>query len=154
MLRRIKRYFRYEYLLFMRLKGNPHQIARGVAVGASINFLPTMGLGIFLAYFIAGLLRTNRTATVLSNMAIKAGIPFFYAMDIALGDYLLGYRDEGLRALFSEPFHWQAVAQTGESFLLGSVVNTVVVGIFLYFSVLSGIRQYRQKRTICEKHDN
>jgi len=143
-LRRIKRYLRYEYLLFMRLKGNSIQIARGIAVGASINFIPSMGLGLLLAYFIAGLFKTNRTATLLSNMASKVGVPFFYAANIVLGDFLLGYEDEGLRALIGQPFRWQSVAQTGESFLLGAVVNTVVVGVLLYFVVLAGIRQYRQ----------
>lgn len=150
MLRRIKRYLRYEYLLFMRLRGNPKQIARGVAVGASINFLPTLGTGVFLAYFLAGLLRTNRTATIMATLAAKAGVPLYYALDIVVGDFLLGYQDEGLWSLTKRSFDWQMVIETGSSLLLGSVVNTLLFGVVNYFIILYGVKKYRNRHTVSE----
>jgi uncharacterized protein len=149
MLRRIKRYIRYEYLLFMRLRGNPKQIAKGVAMGASINFLPTVGLGVFLAYFLASAFRINRTATILSTMAVKAGVPIYYALDIVVGDFLLGRYNEGLWALVEKPFTRDMVIQIGLSFLLGSVVNTLLAGMVAYYVVLNGIMGYRNKRARC-----
>lgn len=143
MLRRIKRYLRYEYLLFMRLRGNPLQIARGFAVGASINFLPTLGAGVFFAYFLAGLLRTNRTATMMSTLAVKPAFPLLYALNIVVGDFLLGYEDEGLWALTKRSFDWQMIVHTGFSFLLGSVVNTLLFGLVNYYLVLYGVKKYR-----------
>jgi hypothetical protein len=135
----------------MRLRGNPEQIARGVAVGASINFLPTFGTGIFLAYFLAGLLRTNRTATILSTMAVKAGVPFYYALDVVVGDFFLGFSGKGVWELASKPFTWDMLTQTGMSFLLGSLINTLIAGSIGYRVVLYGILQYRAKRSRCKQ---
>lgn len=150
MLRRIKRYLRYEYLLFMRLRGNPEQISRGVAMGFAINFLPTFGGGVFLAYFLANLLRTNRTAALLSTLAVKAGVPLYYALNIVVGDFMLGYKDDGLWALMQRPFNWQMVVHTGISFLLGSVINTTLCGLLSYYLVLCGVKKYRGNRAICK----
>lgn len=148
MLRRVKRYLRYEYLLFIRLRGNPQQIARGVAVGVSINFLPTMGGGAFLAYFLAGFLRTNRTATLLSTLAAKAGVPLFYALNIVVGDFLLGYKYAGLRSLARHAFARDMIAQAGISFLLGSVINTACMALLSYYFVLYGVKKYRSRRVM------
>lgn len=148
MLRRIKRYLRYEYLLFMRLRGNPQQIARGVAVGVSINFLPTMGGGILLAYFLAGFLRTNRTATLLSTLAAKVGVPFFYALNIVVGNFLLGHEAEGFRSLARHTFEWQTIVQAGNSFLLGCIINTALIALLSYYFVLYSVKKYRRRRTM------
>lgn len=146
MLRRIKRYLRYEYLLFMRLRGNPKQIARGVAVGVAINFLPTVGTGVFVAYILAGLLRTNRTATLLSTLAVKAGVPLYYALNIVVGDFLLGYEDEGFWALTKYTFDWKTIKQMGISFLVGGVINSAVVALVCYYIMLYSVKRYRNRR--------
>lgn len=54
-----RRFFKLYYLKFLRLKGDPKHIARGVAIGTFIGITPTMPFHTIALLFIPPLLRGN-----------------------------------------------------------------------------------------------
>ena len=50
---------------FVRLRGLPEEIAKGVALGIFIGMTPTFGFQMAIALFFAYLLRENRLAAIL-----------------------------------------------------------------------------------------
>ncbi|MGI6711485.1 MAG: DUF2062 domain-containing protein [Bacillota bacterium] len=45
-----RRWFRLKTIKLVRLKGNPVALAKGIAIGVSVDFLPTFGFGFVFAY--------------------------------------------------------------------------------------------------------
>lgn len=74
---RLGRWLKYKYTLFMRIKDSPASIATGAALGISFDVLPTFGLGVFFAFFLAALLKVNRVAAVIGAVVFKLAIPLF-----------------------------------------------------------------------------
>jgi len=61
---------RYYYLRFLRLKGDPHTLARGIAIGVFIGVTPTLPLHTVLILTLAFLLRGNAIAGILSGWIV------------------------------------------------------------------------------------
>lgn len=72
-----KRFFRYHYLRFKRLKGDPGNLARGVAIGVFIGITPTIPLHTILiltaCFFIGG----NAVGAILASVAVSNPLTFF-----------------------------------------------------------------------------
>jgi uncharacterized protein (DUF2062 family) len=76
---------------FVRLRGLPEEIARGMALGIFIGMTPTMGLQMPIALVFAYLLKENRLAAVLGVWITNpATAPFIYGLEYELGRRLLG----------------------------------------------------------------
>lgn len=75
-------------LWLVRLRGSPHAIARGVALGILVAFTPTIGVQTLLALGLATLLNANRPAAAapvwLTN---PVTIPPVYAFTYYLGSF-------------------------------------------------------------------
>jgi len=137
------RWLRYKYLTFVRIKDNPYNIAVGAALGISFDILPTFGLGVIAAYFIASLVRVNRLAAVISAVVFKLAIPFFIFINLKTGQLfikedLIQANDDLIQANMELiPHSWLNFdwSHLGRSFLLGSVINAVVFYGVAYFLV-------------------
>ena len=62
---------RYYYLRFLRLKGDPHTLARGIAIGVFIGVTPTIPLHTVLILMLAFLLRGNAIAGILASWVVS-----------------------------------------------------------------------------------
>jgi len=69
----------------------PGRIASGAALGIFIGILPTMGLGIFIALFIAGVIKVNRLASIAAiSFANPITAPFIIGTSVWIGSYVTG----------------------------------------------------------------
>ncbi len=131
----LPRWFKYKYVTVMRLKDHPGSIAMGAALGISFDVLPTFGLGVFAAYFVARMLKANAIATVIAAVVFKLALPFFAYANVQTGQIFI---KEDITAvpdvLTASLFHvdWSYL---GFSFLLGSVINAVLVYLVTYLVV-------------------
>ncbi|OPX91648.1 MAG: hypothetical protein A4E52_00420 [Pelotomaculum sp. PtaB.Bin013] len=136
------------YRKMMELPDSPKKIACGVALGLSFDFLPIPIISIPLSYLVARLIRCNPVAAVATVVFFKLAVPFFFTLDIVTGKALLGDVTgpditvaEG--TMFSPLL--SGIAEHGYPFLVGSVVNAVVVSLPVYFILKYWLKRKRSK---------
>jgi uncharacterized protein (DUF2062 family) len=122
---------------FVRLRGLPEEIAKGVALGIFIGMTPTFGLQMAIALFFAYLLRENRLAAVLGVWITNpVTAPFIYAIEYEMGRILLGMQ----RAHFPQELTVKAYTVLGWNVLyplwLGGILSGLVLGALSYFLTL------------------
>ena len=72
-----RRAARYYFLRFIRLRGKPSELARGVAVGTFIGITPTIPFHTVLSIIFASLLRGSKIAAILATFAVSNPLTFF-----------------------------------------------------------------------------
>jgi uncharacterized protein (DUF2062 family) len=122
---------------FVRLRGLPEEIAKGVALGIFIGMTPTFGFQMAIALFFAYLLRENRLAAVLGVWITNpVTAPFIYAIEYEMGRLLLDMSRVGLPTDFT----WEAYANLGMNVMiplwLGGIISGVILGALSYFVTL------------------
>lgn len=82
---------RYYYLRFIRLKGHPSVLARGVAIGTFIGITPTIPFHTIIALGLSFILRGSKVAAVLATIVVSNPLTFFfqYYLSWQIGNWLL-----------------------------------------------------------------
>ncbi len=82
---------RYYYLKFLRLQGDPHSLALGVAIGLFVGITPTIPLHSALIIILAWLLRGNILAALIAATAISNPLTWLpqYYFSWRVGSWLL-----------------------------------------------------------------
>ncbi|MFH7325648.1 DUF2062 domain-containing protein [Desulfurivibrio sp. C05AmB] len=62
---------RYYYLKILRLKGDPHSLARGVTVGVAVGIIPIVPLQTLIILVLAPLFRGNSIAGILAGLLVS-----------------------------------------------------------------------------------
>jgi uncharacterized protein (DUF2062 family) len=85
-----QRTIRYYYLKFIRLKGDPCTLARGVAVGTFIGITPTIPFHTVMALALALVLRGSKVAALLATFIVSNPLTFFpqYYFSWQIGNWL------------------------------------------------------------------
>jgi uncharacterized protein (DUF2062 family) len=122
---------------FIRLRGLPEEIAKGVALGIFIGMTPTFGLQMIIAIFFAYLLRENRLAAILGVWITNpVTAPVIYAIEYEVGRILLGLEHVDLPGEFS----FGAFADLSYDIIgplwVGGLVGGVLFGSLAYFITL------------------
>ena len=122
---------------FIRLRGLPEEIAKGVALGIFIGMTPTFGFQMLIAIFFAFLLRENRLAAILGVWVTNpVTAPVIYAIEYEIGRILLGME----RISFPLKFTWGAYADLGWNIMyplwVGGLIAGVILGLLSYFLTL------------------
>ena len=122
---------------FVRLRGLPEEIAKGVALGIFIGMTPTFGFQMGIALAFAYLLKENRLAAVLGVWITNpATAPVIYAIEYEMGRILLGLPRVGLPNELSI----KAYTELGWNILgpmwVGGLVAGVILGALSYFITL------------------
>ena len=73
-----RRAARYYYLRFIRLRGHPSVLARGVAVGTFIGITPTIPFHTILALIFAIILRGSKVTALLAAVIVSNPLTFFF----------------------------------------------------------------------------
>lgn len=127
------------YNRVMDLPDAPTKVARGAALGMALDFLPIPLISIPIAYLVARVVGGNGLAGALTAAFFKWAVPFFYLLNVATGNLLLGFKlpeDMMVVAMTGTPDHWmEQLAQLGLPFLVGAVVNAILAWLALYFLV-------------------
>jgi len=157
---------KYYYLKFLRLQGDPHSLAMGVAIGLFIGITPTIPLHTALIIIFAWLLRGNILAALIAATAISnpfTWLPQYY-FSWRLGNMLLpGHlswgRIQDLLSLFaSDTGFQQKLAPLGQLgleaatvMLLGGILLAIpftCAGYIISFKFFNAIRQKRRDKHI------
>ncbi|MBW2465955.1 MAG: DUF2062 domain-containing protein, partial [Deltaproteobacteria bacterium] len=72
-----RRAARYYYLRFIRLRGEPSVLARGIAVGTFIGITPTIPFHTILALLFSFILRGSKVAALLASVLVSNPLTFF-----------------------------------------------------------------------------
>ncbi len=154
------RLIRYYYLRFIRLRGDPHELALGMAFGIFTGMMPIMpfqmALSVALALVFKGSKITGALGTWVSN---PLNWYFLYYFSYKLGACILGM--EGHSAIFSTIMDMvrsdvesmvivEKILQSGglmaAAFLLGGVIMGTVVALPSYFVFLYIFKRIRRWR--------
>lgn len=135
---------------FVRLRGLPEEIARGVALGIFIGMTPTFGFQMVIALFLAYLLRENRLAAILGVWITNpVTAPFIYAIEYEMGRLMLNLE----RARLPQEFTLQAYTNLGWHVLsplwVGGILAGLILGSLSYFltlRILPTVKNWRVPR--------
>jgi len=90
---KLQRRLRYYKLRFLRLKGNPKSIARGVALGTFIGITPTLPLHTIATLIIAPLIRANLIGAFMAGFIVCNPLTYVpqYYLSWLIGNALTPY---------------------------------------------------------------
>lgn len=167
-LRPVLRFIKYRIL---HIDDSPERIARGLAAGVFIAYLPLMGLQMATAWLAATVLKANRVMAVLGVwVSNPATAVFVYYPSYRLGRWLLGIRaqkpeidPEQLENLFEETlslyrllteFHtssfWKEVSAAamniGLEILIGGIIIGAVMSRLTYWGAFRLVLYYRRRK--------
>jgi uncharacterized protein (DUF2062 family) len=131
------RQFKLMVVRFVRMRGLPDEIAKGVALGIFVGMTPTFGFQMAIAIFFAYLLRENRLAAALGVwVSNPVTAPFIYATEYEVGRRLLGVE----RFAFPSELTWKAYSTLGWEILFPmwfcSIIFGVIFGFLAYWATL------------------
>ncbi len=128
LLRTLKRF----YYRFLRIRGTPHQVAMGLALGVFVGMTPFLGIHTVIAVMLASVFKLSK---------ISAGIGVFITNPFTAPlIYPLTYRIGTLVIGFSDPSQWHNLFQSGgvialmkdsPSILFDLMVGGGILGLFL-----------------------
>ncbi|MEE4356111.1 MAG: DUF2062 domain-containing protein [Desulfococcaceae bacterium] len=146
------------YDRFVRIRGNPREIALGFALGVFIGTSPTMGVQMLIAVFFAALLKWNKFAAAAGAwISNPLTAPFLYSLTYFIGAKVLSYemrhslpKEANLDALI-------CMLKQAPEILWIMTVGGVIVGIPLalaaFYFARSAILKYREsiQKTIAKE---
>lgn len=139
------------YQRFIKIRGNPRQIASGFSLGIFIGMSPTMGLQIIMAVFFASLLKWNKISATIGVLITNAfTAPLLYALT-----YLVGAKVLGIENNFDFPQQMMSMEtavgliENAPTLLWAMTVGGVIVGLPLavvaYFAAYHISELYQKK---------
>ena len=137
------------YERFLKIRGNPREIALGFALGLFVGMSPTMGFQMAIAVFFAALLKWNKiSAAVAVWITNPFTAPIIYGLTYFVGAKILGVSNsfQGLSAFdLSALLH---LIQKTPKILMVMTLGGVVVGIPLalagYYFSFSAVHAYQK----------
>jgi len=157
---------KYYYLKFLRLQGDPHSLAMGVAIGLFVGITPTIPLHSALIIILAWPLRGNILAALVAATAVSNPVTWLpqYYFSWRLGNWLLpGHlswdRIQSLLGLFASRASFkQSLVLLGQMgleaavvMLLGGILLAIpftCAGYILTFKFFRAIRKKRMEKHI------
>ena len=143
-----KRIFRFFYLRFTHLKGDPKKIAGGMAIGVFIGMTPTIPLHTVLAVFLAYIFGQSKLAAALGVwVANPVVLPFIYFLDFKVGQLVTGATipsfvpaNFSLRHLIEMGWH------ISYPMFIGGCITGILLAMPSYFITKRLVILYRGKR--------
>jgi hypothetical protein len=145
---RWKRSLRLLYLRLMRLKGQPEEIAGGMAIGVFVGMTPTVPLHTVLAVSIAFLLRKSKLAAAagvwISNPLF---LPLVYFLDYKVGRAIIGKTVPSLAVSDFSISHLIKMGwEISYPMFIGGFITGLLFAVPSYFITKQLILLYRKKR--------
>jgi hypothetical protein len=133
----------------------PERVAAALALGIGVGFSPFMGVHFLIAIGLAFLLRVNRIDALLGSLVGNPWtLPPVYAAGYALGRQILHYDrqkvpdlpwDRLLHRDFWHAFSGAALHPRLLSFLVGTSVIAIVIGLSAYLVLRTLLRLYHRR---------
>jgi len=158
-----ERRFRYYYLRFIRLKGEPHELALGIALGVFSGMMPVIPFQIALAVALALFFKASKITAALGTwVSNPLNWYFLYMADYKLGSYLIGAEGgvkviESVKNLINQgesmSVIWGKIFSSGitlfSALLIGGIIIGTVAAVptyFLFLRIFWRLRIWRRKR--------
>ena len=138
------------YRTFISLKGDPAEIATGMAIGVFVSVTPTIPFHTAIIFLIGITFRQNITAAYLSSWIVSnpVTIPVLYVSQYKLGRFILGM--EG-GAFHFQDYNLRAIAALGSEIIMPLLVGGICMAPFFavpaYFISLHFIKKIRNRGT-------
>jgi uncharacterized protein (DUF2062 family) len=89
----MKRFLRYHYLKFLRLRGDPRALARGAAIGAFLGILPIIPLRTIAIIATTTLIRSSTIAAIIMATIISNPLTYvpLYFISVLIGNTVTPY---------------------------------------------------------------
>jgi len=156
-----QRTLKYLYLRFIRLKGEPRILARGVAIGVFIGSTPTIPFHTVLTLFFSFIFRAAKIPALLASMIVTN--PLTYYLSWRFGNWLTPWnlsweRIESVKDIITSGAGFREIllvigklsGETIFSMLIGGIVYATPLAIFAYFASYKFFDAIQKKRR--EKH--
>ena len=137
------------YERFVKIRGNPREIALGFALGIFIGMTPTMGIQMPIAVFIAALLKWSKISAAFGVWITNpVTSPFIYGFT-----YIVGAKLIGLKSILTVPadLNWSIVKEIliNAPVIFGALtVGGIIVGLPLavlsYYLSIAALNKYQQ----------
>jgi uncharacterized protein (DUF2062 family) len=115
------------------LRGKPHEISLGMAIGVFIGITPTIPFHMALAVFLAVLLRASKLAALLGVwVANPVTIPILYYTSYQVGRFVLGLPEMALPADYSFISIAKLSGHVAVAMLHGGVLLAILPAILTY----------------------
>jgi uncharacterized protein (DUF2062 family) len=120
----------------LRLRGTPHAVAAGVAVGVFIAFLPLPGIHLLIAAALSWLVAGNVVASAFGTTVVGNPLtwPAIWASTYALGHFVLGGPAEAAEPHFQHMFHHMQLAQLWRPLLEPMLIGALPLGLIFAFA--------------------
>lgn len=135
---------------FLKLRGDPHAIAMGLALGVFVGMSPLMGLHSVIAITVAAVFKWSKIAALIGVFVTNPlTAPVIYPLTYTLGATILGNpvtigSSGGLN--FGDIFQSSSAVLT--NLFVGGGIIGLAGGAFSYAIALRTIRQYRRRRDL------
>ena len=142
---RAKRWVRFHYLKILRMDDPPEKIARGAAIGVCMGILPTFGIGGFIAFGVAFLLRANKAAAVIGSFIMNpVTSAFFWSMSVIIGSLVLGENYNHMLSKFKGESFLSGAGWVYIVFLTGNIMISALFTVSSYFIVKRAVLRHRK----------
>ena len=125
---KFQRWVRYVYIRFIRLRGHPRALAKGLAAGVFAGSYPLFGLQTIIGVAIAAAIGGNKivaaAGTWISNPLTYVPI---YALNYQIGRWILGQTND-TSLITRSPREWMSL---GLDITIALMVGSTLVGIVL-----------------------
>ncbi|MDJ0912875.1 MAG: DUF2062 domain-containing protein [Desulfobacterales bacterium] len=138
------------YIRFIKLRGSPHEIALGMALGLFIGMSPFFGLHIITAVALASLLGWSKVAAAIGvNITNAATAPVIYPITYWVGAHLSGFAKEVQWPTSFAITEFAGFLKQSPLIVADLVVGGIILGLPIavagYFFSLRTIRFYRRR---------
>ena len=137
------------YDRFIKIRGQPREIALGFALGVFIGMSPTMGIQMPLAVFLAAMLKWSKISAVFGVWITNPiTSPFIYGLT-----YLVGAKLLGLKAIKTLPqdMTWSIVRELLKNapvifgaLTIGGILIGLPLAVLSYFMSYTAVNKYQQ----------
>jgi uncharacterized protein (DUF2062 family) len=157
----LSRFPRYYFLRFVRIKGDPHDLALGMAIGIFTAMLPIIPFHIALAVTLALVLRVSKITALIG---VFASNPFtfyiLYFFNYRIGAFILNLHEDnrGFSSIMSiEANQWTMdvilrIAHASWDIIAAFVIGGLIMGVaaavpsyFVFLTLFNLVRDWRKK---------
>ncbi|MDH3347396.1 MAG: DUF2062 domain-containing protein [Desulfobulbaceae bacterium] len=159
----LKRLVRYHYLRFIRLQGDPHPLAMGVAIGVFIGISPTLPLHTVMIISITLLMRVSTVSAIIAAAVVSNPLTFVpqYYLSWLAGDFIMPGKltwermEHALAAVMEQGFRegLETVIHLGLDAIMVMLVGGCLLGIlpaigsyFLSYRFFQKLEEKRRRR--------
>ncbi len=124
-------------LQIFNIKDCPYKLAKSMALGFGLAFLPLPGINIPLGVLLAKMLRLNIVVTTLPALLLTYVSPILYILNYKTGALFITSSERLPQSIAYDLSFWDRIidffTHAGPAYLLGSIINASLVAVLAYF---------------------